>query len=175
VSGVAATLRKRTVNVVVGGPVAVALALRWANHVHPSLGLACADAAASLVCALLFVAVILVQVYCPGPINLHRIQGAIAVYLLLASAWSLAYQLVALSNPAAFVYPAAADPHHLHTRLLYFSVATLTTVGYGDITPLSPTARSLAALEALVGQLFPAILLARLVALEIYYHQRREH
>jgi hypothetical protein len=52
-------------------------------------------------------------------------------------------------------------------RWLYYSFVTLTTVGYGDITPVGPLARSLAILEALTGQLYPAILLARLVALEV--------
>ena len=51
--------------------------------------------------------------------------------------------------------------------LLYFSFSTLTTVGYGDITPVYPLARNLANLEAVIGQLFPATLLARLVSLEI--------
>jgi hypothetical protein len=51
--------------------------------------------------------------------------------------------------------------------LIYYSFVTLTTVGYGDITPLHPTARSLAMAEALIGQLYPAILIARLVSLRI--------
>jgi voltage-gated potassium channel Kch len=57
------------------------------------------------------------------------------------------------------------------TRLIYFSFATLTTVGYGDITPVHPIARSLAMLEALIGQLFPVILIARLVSMELYYRR----
>jgi voltage-gated potassium channel Kch len=52
--------------------------------------------------------------------------------------------------------------------LYYFSFVTLTTVGYGDILPVAPVARALATLEALVGQLYPAILIARLVSLQIY-------
>ncbi len=50
---------------------------------------------------------------------------------------------------------------------------TLSTIGYGDITPVNPIARSLAALEGFTGQLFPAITLARLVAMEVYHRQQR--
>jgi len=79
----------------------------------------------------------------------------------------LAYQLVALSDPSSFSFPATAVPQTLRFRLLYFSVTTLTTAGYGDITPLAPVARCLAALEGVIGQLFPVLLLARLVSMEL--------
>jgi hypothetical protein len=55
--------------------------------------------------------------------------------------------------------------------LLYFSFSTLTTVGYGDITPLHPMARDIANLESVLGQLYPATLLARLVSLEIEHRR----
>jgi len=57
--------------------------------------------------------------------------------------------------------------------LIYFSVMTLTTVGYGDITPIHPMARALAMLEAVIGQLFPVILIARLVAMELQFGNSR--
>jgi len=85
----------------------------------------------------------------------------------------LAYQLVALSDPMAFNFPAATlHPQNLRFRLLYFSTTTLTSVSYGDITPLSSVARSLAALEGMIGQLFPALLLARLVSMEFQSRQQ---
>ena len=76
----------------------------------------------------------------------------------------------------AFRFSAAPfNPQNLRFRLLYFSTTTLTTVSYGDITPLNPVARSLAALESVIGQLFPAVLLARLVSMELHYRQQRGH
>lgn len=97
---------------------------------------------------------------------------AVTVYLLASYAWALAYQLVALSDPMASNFPAGAlQPQNLRFRLLYFSTTTL-TVGYGDITPLSSVARSLAALEGMIGQLFPVLLLARLVLMELQSRQR---
>jgi hypothetical protein len=83
----------------------------------------------------------------------------------------LAYQLVELSDPSSFSFPAAAVPQTLRFRLLYFSVTTLTSVSYGDITPVAPVARCLAALEGVIGQLFPVLLLARLVSMELSYRK----
>jgi hypothetical protein len=109
-----------------------------------------------------------------GRRTIHRVQGAVAAYLLLGLAWSFAYELAMLGSADAVHFadatgfPAAQVP-----RLVYFSFVTLTTLGYGDIVPVSPAARSLAVTEALIGQLFPAILIARLVSLEISSHRDR--
>jgi hypothetical protein len=108
-----------------------------------------------------------------GPIvTRHHIEGAIAGFLLLGLAWAFAYRLVQLFEPNAIVFehPVQSTRHDTLTgELVYFSFVTLTTVGYGDVTPVGSIARTLAILEALTGQLFPAILLARLVSLEIYH------
>lgn len=91
-----------------------------------------------------------------------RLFGAIALYLLLGVIWASAYALVSVTVPDAFAgrLPARATMFDWG----YFSLVTLTTVGYGDITPVAHVARSLAALEALIGQLYPAIIIARLVS-----------
>jgi Ion channel len=109
---------------------------------------------------------ILVRVFEEGKITVHRIQGAVAAYFLLGVMWSGCYRLVMAFDPGAFNLPAIADEGTLMSKLVYFSFATLTTVGYGDVTAVDTAARSLAMLEALVGQLFPAVLLARLVSME---------
>ena len=124
------------------------------------------DAALSGAVIAIFVVLILVQVFRAGPITAHRIEGAVAVYLLFGLLWGCAYRFVWLAVPGSFVMAtgSASDPMVLY----YFSFVTLTTVGYGDILPVAPVARALATLEALVGQLYPAILIARLVSLQIY-------
>jgi hypothetical protein len=123
-----------------------------------------AQALASLVSLGLMAIVVVAQAFRSGPVNVHRIQGAVAAYLLLGLAWASAYELVAALAPGAF---ASAQSLGRHSQAwIYYSFVTLTTVGYGDVTPLHPAARSLAVLEALVGQLYPAILLARLVSLQ---------
>jgi len=175
VLGVAMALRSRTVVLTVVGLLAVvSFVTHWTYHVHPTVPLQRVDTALSLVFCGFIAGVMLVQVFRAGPITLYRIEGAVTVYLLVAYSWALAYQLVALSDPTAFSFGAAPlIPQSLRFRLLYFSTTTLTTVSYGDITPLNPVARSLAALEGLIGQLFPALLLARLVSMELHYRLRQ--
>lgn len=118
--------------------------------------------------SLLAVAIV-IRVFEEGKINLHRIQGAIAAYLLLGVIWSGCYRLVMEFDHAAFSLPSVADEGTLMSKLAYFSFITLTTVGYGDVTAVDTAARSLAILEALVGQLFPAVLIARLVSMEVIH------
>ena len=107
------------------------------------------------------------SVFAPGKINYHRIIGAILLYLLIAMAFASLYLLVGVKNPNAFANVAFEDTPALTSSLIYFSCVTLTTVGYGDITPLHPFARSLCNLEAIIGQLYPAILIGRLVTLQL--------
>lgn len=106
----------------------------------------------------------------PGRVTWRRIQGAVALYLILGLLFAHLYGLLNALVPEAFAnVPPGLSAHAVfyQGRLLYFSFATLTSVGYGDIVPLHPVSYSLATLEALIGQLFPAILLARLVSLEL--------
>lgn len=91
-----------------------------------------------------------------------RLFGAIALYLLLGVIWATLYALVASTVPDAFA--GNLPKHATMFDWGYFSLVTLTTVGYGDITPVAHVARSLATLEALIGQLYPAIIIARLVS-----------
>jgi hypothetical protein len=99
----------------------------------------------------------------------ERILAAVTAYLLLGFVWADAYSIVDLLHPGAIHFPeadvldeTAAERLGAH-RFIYFSFITMTTVGYGDAVPLLPFARSLAVLEALSGQLFLAITVARLV------------
>ena len=117
----------------------------------------------SLLSLLLLLGIVLAQTLRGGPVTFHRIQGAVAAYVLLGVTWAHAYSLVAQLHSGAFSGPVnAADGPR---AWLYFSFVTLTTVGYGDVLPVHPAARSLAALEAVVGPLYLAILVARLVSL----------
>lgn len=112
--------------------------------------------------------VVLHAAFAPGRITFQRVQGAIVVYLNLALIFAAVYRLIWEVNPAAFNHSLASGtrPGDFGT-LLYFSLTTLTTTGYGDIFPVDPFARSAANLEAVVGQFYLAITIARLVALEI--------
>ncbi len=111
---------------------------------------------------------LLVRVMRDGRINLNRIMGAIGSYLLIGVVFSQAYRLLAAFVPEAFAIGGApASDEQIHPRLFYYSFVTLTSLGYGDITPLHPYARSLATMEALAGNLFLTVLIARLVGMEM--------
>lgn len=123
-----------------------------------------AHQAAALLAVLVLAAMVGLRVFSPGRITVDRIMGAVALYLLLGIAWGSAYEIVALLDSRAFSLP--PDGARGVERWFYFSFVTLTTVGYGDVTPVARAARVLAIGEALVGQLYPAIVLARLVTLQ---------
>ncbi|MCZ6779009.1 MAG: potassium channel family protein [Acidobacteria bacterium] len=106
-------------------------------------------------------------------VSTDTIMGSICAYLLIGVCWSFFYGLVAIMQPGSFAISepltaqALASPQERLSILLYFSFVTLTTLGFGDITPLTSAARSLCWMEAVVGQLFLTIMVARLVGLHI--------
>jgi hypothetical protein len=143
---------------------ALTLAVRWMRLGPHARSLDTIDPALTALSFLTLAGLVLFQVLRKGPITLYRVQGAIAAYMLLGLAWAGAYELVSQVAPGSF---RLADGKAEPMSLLYYSFVTLTTVGYGDVTPVLPAARSLAMAEALVGQLFPAVLIARLVSMEL--------
>jgi hypothetical protein len=117
--------------------------------------------------------VIAKAVFGPGRVTLHRVQGAVVLYMNFALFFFTLFRLVEVLVPHAFNgLPPAGAEFGSGAALLYFSFSTLTTLGYGDITPLHPLARNLANLEAVIGQLYPATLLARLVSLELEHRRQ---
>lgn len=123
--------------------------------------------------------VILGSVLRPGRVTGDKIAGAIAVYLLLGLLWALLYGVIAAAQPGAFRAPedlrlGEALGTGAEYAFIYYSFVTLTTLGYGEISPALPLSRSFAWMEAVTGQLFLAILIARLVALHIAQGRKRE-
>ena len=143
---------------------AVALATRWAAYAipHPAAGIV------TLSSSLAFLGFtawsVLSAVARERRVTADTVSGGICVYLLAGVTWALAYNLVDVVRPGSLGLPSGLpDPS---TRdLLYFSFVTMTTLGYGDIVPVSPAARALAVGEAVFGQLFVAVFIARLVGL----------
>jgi hypothetical protein len=140
---------------------------------HPSLFTDCFSAAGRLLALGALSWVIARAVFGAGRVTVHRVQGAVVLYLNFALFFFVIYRLVEILIPNCFSgLPQAGAEHGSGAALLYFSFSTLTTAGFGDITPLNPLARNLANLESVIGQLFPATLLARLVSLELEHRRQ---
>jgi hypothetical protein len=165
--GLLTMTRQKALQAVLAMFVALAVATRWASLVFGVTGLEILDGFITLACVAGFLVIVLWQVFREGPVTVHRIQGAVAAYLLLSVFFSIAYSLVEFLSPDAFQMSAAGphSPDQHGWMFYYFSVITLTTTGYGDITAVNPFARTLVMMETLIGQLYPAILIARLVSL----------
>ncbi|HUI12186.1 MAG TPA: potassium channel family protein [Xanthobacteraceae bacterium] len=112
-------------------------------------------------------------VFAGGHVTIHRVQGAVVLYLNFALVFFTIYRLMEVLLPRSFSnLPHSGSEFGSGAALLYFSFTTLTSLGFGDITPVHPLARSLANLEGVIGQLYPATLLARLVSLEIEHRRQ---
>jgi hypothetical protein len=109
------------------------------------------------------------SVFSKGRMTPDRVAGAIAVYLLLGLLWALAYGMISATDPEAFKGLASfsLEESGAQQDFLYFSFVTLTTLGYGDMSPVTPIAKTLAWFEAVFGQLYLAVTIARLVSLEV--------
>jgi voltage-gated potassium channel len=144
-----------------------AIAGRWINHFRPDVVSAALFLTAGLILIAFVVANLLRFVLRAPSVNVEVLCASIAAYLLLGLMWAMAYWLVDQLTPGgAFSFNTNAGPQSMKGFTgFYFSFITLSTVGYGDITPVSRTARWLAAMEAMTGLLYVAVLIARLVSL----------
>jgi len=111
------------------------------------------------------------SVFGKGRMTTDRVAGAIAVYLLLGLLWALAYGMISAIDPEAFngVGIFSLEESGAQQDFIYFSFVTLTTLGYGDMLPVSPFAKTLSWFEAVFGQLYLAVTIARLVSLEVMH------
>jgi hypothetical protein len=142
----------------------------WVKYFFPNTALVVADLCLTLAFLVLLLVLILGQMLREGPTTSHRVMGAVAAYLLLGLTWSLIYYVIALQLPGAFKGLETAvegDKEMLRMHFQYFSFAVLTSVGFGDIVPVDPLARMAVVLEGVAGQLFPVVLIARLVSLQL--------
>ena len=125
------------------------------------------------------IVIILILVLRASRVTADTISGAICVYLLSGVTWASIYSVLELFHPGTFTFPASLQVSPEATlsvqtavrnrALVYYSFVTLTTLGFGDITPATALARSLSTLEAVGGQLYLAVLIARLVGIHIVH------
>ena len=143
---------------------AIGVALSLLAMVQSSLALQFGSTLSLIAFLMLAITYTLRQVVFGTELNTNRLVGVVCVYLLLGVIWALAYSLVELAAPASFKGIELADGNGWDSNWIYFSFVTLTTLGYGDITPVSATARSLAYMQAIAGQFYIAMLVAGLVS-----------
>ena len=167
IAGVLAVADRKRILVIAIVLAIPAIAGRWINHFRPDLVPPAFFLVAGLFLIAFVVARLLRFVLRAPSVNVEVLCASISAYLLLGLMWTLAYWLVDRLTPGgAFSFNTNAGTRSMNGFTgFYFSFITLSTVGYGDITPVSRIARWLAAMEAMTGLLYVAVLIARLVAL----------
>jgi len=153
---------------VLAGP---ALVLGWINNF---LGIPWLEFGAHVLTVffLMLVAMLIIShVLKTEKVTPEKIFGALSVYLLLGVIWAFLYLVVDFLAPGSFRY--GQDRALTDAEMVYYSFVTLTTLGYGDIVPVAPSVRALATLEAITGQLYLTVLVARLVGLQITHSSQR--
>ncbi|MBT8120025.1 MAG: potassium channel family protein [Gammaproteobacteria bacterium] len=114
------------------------------------------------------------QVLFAGPVDGNKIVGAICIYLLMGMIWTMMYLFIAQAIPGAFNGLEQVVWYDNFADVAYYSYVTLTTLGYGDISPVAPIARFLVYMEAVVGVFYMAILVASLIGVSINESQKKQ-
>jgi len=142
------------------------LATLWALSIIPNPLLAICDSIFGIIFIAYIAVLILAHIFRQDEVTLEMIYGAIVVYILIGVLWFFLYQLTEVMHPQSFTF-SMTPGDDMRKTLQYFSFVTLTTLGYGDVFPVSGPAKSLTTLEAIVGQMYIAVLIARLVGIHI--------
>ena len=152
---------------VLAGP---AFVLGWANNFLRIPWIEFVSSVFTVLFLFLVAMLILSHVLKTEKVSREKIFAALSVYLLLGVIWAFLFLFVDFLVPGSFRY--GQEQALNSAQIVYYSFVTLTTLGYGDIVPISPSARALATLEALTGQLYLTVLVARLVGLHITHSSK---
>ena len=147
-----------------------ALAVRWGEHLSGVPELDVGALAITVAWLVYTVALMVGALFQRRDVTIDTILAAVAVYLLIAIAFTLTFEIIELQSPGSFSGlpdTAATNREELSGAMMYFSLVCISTMGYGDIIPVSQLARPISVLEGVVGQLYLAVLIARLVGLHI--------
>jgi hypothetical protein len=146
----------------------------WISAFNPTPFTVLTDLILSIVTFLLLIILVLLKVFEPGPITLHRVIGSIVVYMLMANLFAIVYLFFYQYINGSFqVSLPPFESNSLAANFMYFSYITITTTGFGEIVPLHPIARSLVQVEAIIGVLYPVILIGSLVSDANETHQKK--
>ena len=173
VSGISIAWRRRRLLIFSSLLGVIALSMRWLAWWRPTRSWELGDEISTLLAILIIEYILLLQIFRrTGPITAVSIQAAVAIYLLFGMLWANAYLMAMQLDPHSFQSAVGLSSSSV-SEWYYYSYVTLTTLGYGEIIPVSRIARSLAVGEALTGQLYLAVLIARLIGMEIISSQER--
>jgi len=111
---------------------------------------------------------VLSHIFKDGPVNFYRIQGSVVVFMLVGLIYSLLYTLVEFFFPGSFSSTHVSSAYQpISSHFMYFSFVTMTTLGLGDMIPVGSLAKSLVVFQGMIGLLYPVIMIARLVSMEV--------
>ena len=151
---------------IIGGIIAaIGVANATINFFLDMPGLELVNIVIMLVFSLFSTWVVVKNLLLSGSVDVNKIIGAICLYILLGLNWSIFYLFINMAIPGSFHGLAATAPGNQLPELIYYSNVTMTTLGYGDLTPVKPLARTVAYLQAIVGQFYVAVLVAWLVGI----------
>ncbi|MBC7846097.1 MAG: two pore domain potassium channel family protein [Flavobacterium sp.] len=137
----------------------------WISAFNPTPFTVLMDLILSISTFLLLIILVLLKVFEPGPITSYRVIGSVVVYMLMANLWEVVYLFFYQHIEGSFqITLPPFQSNSLDANFMYFSYITITTTGFGEIVPLHPMARALVQVEALIGVLYPVILIGRLVS-----------
>lgn len=152
------------------------LVTRWVNHFVNNNSLFLTSEGFTTLFLVFTAVLILSHVLRDEEVTANKIYGALSVYLLIGLTWALLFVMIEGIWPGSFLMGQASGIPLVKRlpQFIYYSFVTLTTLGYGDITPLTPPVQTLAYLEAVIGQIYLAVLIARLVGLHIAHSMKKE-
>ena len=159
-----------------------AVALIWLDHFDPSTSFAVPRSILSLLFFTFIAGTLLRHAFRAERVTFDKICAALCSYLLLGLIFAILYSLLEFLDPGTFLAGGAViaqgDPAAFQGaglgQAIYFSFTTLTTLGYGDITGATPVARNLSVLEAIFGQIYLVVLVARLVGMELSHSSSKD-
>jgi voltage-gated potassium channel len=151
-------------------PAIVLLVSIWLQYVYPNKGILAIGMIAGVLLTGLVIANFLAIMHQSDEVTPAVIYAALLSYLLAALMWAFLYTFLKLVDPASFNID-LSQPEDYLSEFQYYSFVTITTLGYGDITPVTGVAKSFSALEAVVGQLYVVVVIAWLVG--NYVRQKR--
>lgn len=174
--GTATLAMSRRVTFISGFFGILAIVTHWVQYYEPGNRFEVAETLNVIIYFAILLATLLARVFDRGKVDIYKLEGAVVAFLLIAVIFGNLYTLVELLSPGSFTMSGALIANEFfieRKNLIYFSMTTITTLGLGDIVPINPIARSFVIFEAGIGVLFPNILIARLVSLEIIHSQSK--